>query len=115
MPDDQADIGASLASAVAASATGRPEIQLFAAGSPDTLNRTVDVASLSSWLAVRAIDRETRRLDSIERGDPPPAAAPPSAAAPKAKNTAPRPPPAPPPPHPRANAPSVTHQMTHLP
>src|SRR5258708_24775089 len=85
IPADQADIRASLASTVAASATGRPEIQLFAAGSPDTLNRTVDVASLSSWLAVRAIDPETRRLDSIDRGDQPPgfpASIPPPAAAP---------------------------------
>jgi hypothetical protein len=32
---------------------------------------------LSSWLAVRAIDHETRRLDAIERGEPPPAAPPP--------------------------------------
>jgi large subunit ribosomal protein L24 len=59
---------------------------LFAAGSPDALNRTVDVASLSAWLAVRAIDRETRRLDSIERGEPPPlttpASIPPAAGAP---------------------------------
>ena len=64
-------------------ANSRPEIQLFAAGSPDTFNRTIDVASLSSWLAVRAIDRETRRLDAIERGEPPPAepAVPPSTAA----------------------------------
>ena len=54
----------------------RPEIQVFAAGSPDGLDRTVDVAALSSWLAVRAIDRETRRLDSIERGELPPAATP---------------------------------------
>jgi hypothetical protein len=77
----------------AGSTTSRPEIQLFAVGSPDALDRTVDVAALSSWLAVRAIDRETRRLDSIERGDPPPplsaslpppAAAAPSAAAPDA-------------------------------
>jgi large subunit ribosomal protein L24 len=49
---------------------------LFAAGSPDALDRTIDVAALSSWLAVRAIDRETRRLDSIERGERPPAATP---------------------------------------
>jgi large subunit ribosomal protein L24 len=93
IPADQADIRASLASTANGSAASRPEIQLFAAGSPDTLNRTVDVAALSSWLAVRAIDRETRRLDSIERGDPlpalpasipPPAAAPPSAAMPEA-------------------------------
>src|SRR5205823_604029 len=52
----------------------RPEIQLFAAGTPDALSRSVDVAALSSWLAVRAIDNETRRLDAIERGEPPPPA-----------------------------------------
>ena len=65
-------------------APSRPEIQLFAAGSPDALNRTVDVAALSSWLAVRAIDRETRRLDSIERGERPPAAMPASIPPPSA-------------------------------
>jgi uncharacterized protein involved in outer membrane biogenesis len=73
IPADQADIRATLASTAAGQATSHPEIQLFAAGSPDALDRTVDVAALSSWLAVRAIDRETRRLDSIERGEPPPA------------------------------------------
>jgi AsmA-like C-terminal region/AsmA family len=74
IPADQADIRASLASTAVGSVTSRPEIQLFAAGPPDTLNRTIDVAALSSWLAVRAIDRETRRLDAIERGEPPPPA-----------------------------------------
>ena len=73
IPADQADIRASLASTAAGGATGGPEIQLFAVGSPDALDRNLDVASLSSWLAVRAIDRETRRLDSIERGEPLPA------------------------------------------
>jgi large subunit ribosomal protein L24 len=72
IPADQADIRAALALTMAGSATSRPEIQLFAAGTPDALNRTVDVAALSSWLAVRAIDHETRRLDAIERGEPPP-------------------------------------------
>ena len=85
IPADQADLRAIITSTAAGSATGRPEIQLFAAGSPDALNRTVDVAALSSWLAVRAIDRETRRLDSIERGEPSPpvvpASIPPPAAA----------------------------------
>jgi large subunit ribosomal protein L24 len=70
---DQADIRATIASTTIGSATSHPEIQLFASGSPDTLTRTVDVAALSSWLAVRAIDRETRRLDSVEHGEPPPA------------------------------------------
>jgi large subunit ribosomal protein L24 len=73
---DQTDIRAALTSTTAGSATSRPEIQIFAVGSPDALDRTVDVAALSSWLAVRAIDRETRRLDSIERGETPPPALP---------------------------------------
>src|SRR5258708_8004365 len=89
IPADQADIRASLASTVAASATGRPEIQLFAAGSPDTLNRTVDVPSLSSRLARRAIDPETPKLDSIRRVDQPPALPPPSTPAPQAKKNSP--------------------------
>jgi large subunit ribosomal protein L24 len=73
---DQTDIRAALTSTAAGSATSRPEIQIFAVGSPDAIDRTVDVAALSSWLAVRAIDRETRRLDSIERGEVPPPALP---------------------------------------
>jgi large subunit ribosomal protein L24 len=73
---DQTDIRATLTSTALGSATSRPEIQVFAVGSPDALDRTVDVAALSSWLAVRAIDRETRRLDSIERGEVPPPALP---------------------------------------
>jgi uncharacterized protein involved in outer membrane biogenesis len=136
IPADQADIRASLASTAAGVAASRPEIQLFAAGSPDTLNRTVDVAALSSWLAVRAIDRETRRLDSIERGDPPPAlpaSIPPPAATPpasisppavappppKPKVSAPRPPAATPgpqaAPQPSPNAPVVSQQVAPLP
>lgn len=85
IPADQADIRASLVSTAVGSASSRPEIQLFAAGPPDALDRTVDVAALSSWLAVRAIDRETRRLDAIERGEPPPpfsASLPPATTAP---------------------------------
>jgi hypothetical protein len=76
IPADQADIRATIASAAVEQAISRPEIQVFVSGSPDALDRTVDVAALSSWLAVRAIDRETRRLDSIERGEPPPAVTP---------------------------------------
>jgi large subunit ribosomal protein L24 len=72
VPADQVDIRASLASTAPGAPSNLPEIQLLAVGTPDALNRTVDVAALSSWLAVRAIDRETRRLDSIEHGEPPP-------------------------------------------
>lgn len=69
---DQADIRANLASTTIGTDTNRPEIQIFAHGPPDHLARTIDVGLLSSWLAVRAIDRETRRLDAIERGEPVP-------------------------------------------
>ncbi|HWL18042.1 MAG TPA: AsmA family protein [Bradyrhizobium sp.] len=82
-PADQVDIRASLASTAANAPSNLPEIQLLAVGTPDALNRTIDVAALSSWLAVRTIDRETRRLDSIERGlplPPEPALVPPSTA-----------------------------------
>ena len=72
IPADQVDLRAALAPTTTGTAAGHPEIQLFAVGTPDGLSRSVDVAALSSWLAVRAIDRETRRLDAIERGEPPP-------------------------------------------
>jgi large subunit ribosomal protein L24 len=140
IPADQADIRATVASAGPGQTASRPEIQVFAAGSPDALDRTVDVAALSSWLAVRAIDRETRRLDSIERGEPTPASIPPAIAPditlpgqplseapltgrdlrrlqPKPKISAPRPPVAPPvinaPPAP--TAPIVSQQVAPLP
>jgi uncharacterized protein involved in outer membrane biogenesis len=79
---DQVDIRASLASKSAGSANNHPEVQIFAVGPPNAINRTVDVAALSSWLAVRAIDRETRRLDSIEHRIAPSPASPPAASPP---------------------------------
>jgi large subunit ribosomal protein L24 len=108
---------------------------LFAVGTPDGLNRSVDVTALSSWLAVRTIDHETRRLDAIERGErppafpasiPPPGTAPPSAVAPnagrpdqpssRAKITAPRPPAVPlPAPQPGDSPPVVSQQVAPLP
>jgi hypothetical protein len=117
IPADQADIRVIMASTtLAGPAASRPEIQLFAVGSPDALQRTVDVAALSSWLAVRAIDRETRRLDSIERGEPAPAlpaSIPPAASAPppKPRVSAPRPTVA----TPDSNAPIVSQQAEPLP
>src|SRR4030081_968736 len=50
VPADQADIRASPASTAGGSATSRPEIQLFAVGSPDALDRTVDVGGVWSWV-----------------------------------------------------------------
>ncbi|MGP8122137.1 MAG: AsmA family protein, partial [Xanthobacteraceae bacterium] len=123
---DQFDLRAELTSTRAGTNTDRPEIEIFAHGSPERLNTTIDVGLFSSWLAVRAIDRETRRLEQLERGEPvapppPPATAaipaPPAPAdAPSIdapapgrdlRHAAPRPRPTPsvqPPPPPQANA-----------
>ncbi|WP_024576338.1 MULTISPECIES: AsmA-like C-terminal region-containing protein [unclassified Afipia] len=65
---DQADIRAVMSPVTTRLIQGRPEIRVDLNGSPDRLARTVDVAALSSWLGMRAIDRETRRLDQLERG-----------------------------------------------
>ncbi|MES2750010.1 MAG: AsmA-like C-terminal region-containing protein [Pseudomonadota bacterium] len=65
---DQADIRAVMSPVTTRPIMGRPEIRVDLHGSPDRLARSIDVAALSSWLAIRAIDRETRRLDQLERG-----------------------------------------------
>ena len=65
---DQADLRAVMSPINTRPISGRPEIRVDLNGSPDGLAHTVDVAALSSWLAMRAIDRETRRLDQLERG-----------------------------------------------
>jgi large subunit ribosomal protein L24 len=65
---DQIDIRAALsASSADNSSAGRPEIEVMLFGSPDAPVRTVDVAALSGWLGLRAIEHETRRLEQLER------------------------------------------------
>ncbi|MBN8982401.1 MAG: AsmA family protein [Rhizobiales bacterium] len=66
---DQMDARIVLSAAVLKPATRRPEIRIDFNGSPDNPMRSVDVASLSSWLVMRAIDRQTQQLDRLESGD----------------------------------------------
>ncbi len=115
---DQMDVRAALAPiATDTAGIGRPEILVLLFGSPDKPDRSIDVAALSSWLGLRAIDRETKRLDAIERSNPllnpgkPQEPAPaPQLAPPQRPAAAPPPPPrveAPPPPAPPAAAPPL--------
>lgn len=104
---DQADYRATL-SAPNLKGVGNslPELQVFAVGPSDRMVRAIDIAPLSSWLAIRAIDRETRRLDALERTPPPSVAAVPADPAPPPQDTVPAAAPvpqeaAPPPPKPR--------------
>ena len=68
---DQADLRAVMTMASPAAGAFRPEIQLLATGTPDALQRQVDVAALSSWLATRRIDSEIQRLQAIEQSEAP--------------------------------------------
>ncbi|HEY0236911.1 MAG TPA: AsmA family protein [Afipia sp.] len=84
MPADQVDIRAALSSTALGTQTSRPQLELFLHGTPDALERSVDVSALSSWLALQSIERETRRLDQLEKGSPPQTAPPHGEAAPPA-------------------------------
>jgi large subunit ribosomal protein L24 len=45
---------------------GRPEIGIVLKGPIATPKRTLDVAALASWLALRAVEQQARRLDALE-------------------------------------------------
>src|SRR5262249_37589071 len=67
----------------------RPELAVTLKGPTAAPRRTLDVASLSSWLALRAVEQQSKRIDALESGRhiaPPvnhePEAAPPPAATP---------------------------------
>src|SRR5262249_62089237 len=82
----------------------RPEIGVALKGPIDTPKRTIDVAALASWLALRAVEQQSKRLDVLEgRAPVPPSTpaavnAPTSASKPKPAAPAAQRPQTPPPP-----------------
>ncbi len=66
---DQIDLRAALSPSSATLNVGgvHPEVQVLAGGTPDALSRTSDLSALASWLTLREVDRETKRLEAIER------------------------------------------------
>ena len=54
------------AAAAGAPASTRPEIGIALKGPIDTPKRTIDVATLTSWLAMRAIEQQSKKLDLLE-------------------------------------------------
>jgi len=66
IPGDQGDLRIGL-KAMSGAMKDAPDIQIFLRGSADRMQRDVDVAALSSWLSLRAIERETQRLDALEK------------------------------------------------
>ena len=66
IPEDQGDLRIGLR-AMSGAMKDAPDIQIFLRGTADRVERDVDVAALSSWLSLRAIERETQRLDALEK------------------------------------------------
>lgn len=91
---DLSDSRIDLRLAMAGSAAGmslQPEIVVMLKGPAGATERMLDVSSLTGWLALRSVDRQTKKIEAIEQGRPAeiaPAAAPPESAAPE---TAPKP------------------------
>jgi large subunit ribosomal protein L24 len=53
--------------------TGRPEVAIMLKGAFDAPKRTIDAASLASWLALRAVEQQSKKLDALEgQGHAPP-------------------------------------------
>ena len=86
-----------------APADTRPEIGIALKGPIDTPKRTIDVAALTSWLALRAVEQQSKKLDVLEGRAPVPPSVPaavnattapkPKSAAPAAEGLQPLPPP----------------------
>jgi AsmA-like C-terminal region len=72
-----------------APADTRPEIGIVLKGPIDTPKRTVDVAALASWLALRAVEQQSKKLDVLE-GRAPASSAQPAAAKTNADPAAPK-------------------------
>jgi uncharacterized protein involved in outer membrane biogenesis len=63
----------------------RPEVAIMLRGPIDTPKRTIDVAALASWLALRAVEQQSKKLDVLEGRTPAPPAQP-AAATPSASD-----------------------------
>jgi uncharacterized protein involved in outer membrane biogenesis len=58
------------ASGPGAPANTRPEVLVALKGPLDAPKRTVDVAALASWLALRAVEQQSKKLDVLEGREP---------------------------------------------
>src|SRR5262249_3706700 len=85
---------------------GRPDVFISLKGQMATPRRTIDVSALASWLMLRAVERETKRIEKLEAERHESALAPALQPAPQA---------APPPPSESSQAPSQATSPTPAP
>jgi uncharacterized protein involved in outer membrane biogenesis len=65
----------------------RPEVAIYFKGPLDAPKRSIDVVALTSWLALRAVEQQSKKLDVLEGREPAPIA--PATAAPVPAPSAP--------------------------
>jgi large subunit ribosomal protein L24 len=58
----------------------RPEVVIMLKGAVDAPRRSIEVAALTSWLALRAVAQQSQKLDLLERAPPPAPTVPPTPA-----------------------------------
>jgi large subunit ribosomal protein L24 len=75
-----------------APANTRPEVGIALKGPIDTPKRTIDVAALASWLALRAVEQQSKKLDVLEGRAPVPLPTPVKANTETTDPAAPKPP-----------------------
>jgi large subunit ribosomal protein L24 len=56
----------------AETSVGRPEISMQIKGPVAAPARNIDVAALTGWLALRAVEQQSKKLEAIEQGRAPP-------------------------------------------
>ena len=68
--DARIDTRWALTGAPVAGAPLRPELVVQMRGPASAPERTVDVSMLTGWLALRSVDRQTKRIEALEQGRP---------------------------------------------
>ncbi len=64
------------AAGTGALASTRPEVAIALKGPSDAPKRSIEVAALTSWLALRAVEQQSKKLDLLEGREPAPSAPP---------------------------------------
>jgi large subunit ribosomal protein L24 len=68
MPQAALDLRLAVAGAASRDDAARPEFSVLLRGPATAPQKSLDVSSLTGWLALRSVDQQTRRLEAIQRG-----------------------------------------------
>jgi large subunit ribosomal protein L24 len=90
LADGALDARLILSGSVDATPSGvRPDVVIYFKGPLDAPKRSIDVMALTSWLALRAVEQQSKKLDVLEGREPAPSPPAPAAPAPAPAPSAP--------------------------